>query len=144
MVLGVGGCLQRGVGREEALQAGGVGAAVHVDEGRLAAGVIVLCIRCLRYTMPVYIGAPSTRARCAHAPALKGGKRLLRAICGAGGHGAKIGNKLFITLILQQIPITMCKRRHIICKTNKTFYILTEFFYTIFYVKIKHIPKKML
>ena len=90
VALRVGGRLQHGVGAQEALQARGVGAAVHVDEGGLAAGAIALCVNYLLYTMAVYIGAPSTRARCAHTPTLKGGKRLQWAVCGASGHGAKI------------------------------------------------------
>ena len=44
--------------------------------GGVVAGAIALYISCLRYAMAVYIGAPSTRARCAHTPTLKGGKRL--------------------------------------------------------------------
>ena len=90
VVLGVGGCLQHGVGAQEALQAGSVGAAVHVDEGGLAAGAIALCVRCLRYAIAVCIGAPYTRVTYAHAPAMAGGWQLLWVICGAGGHGAKI------------------------------------------------------
>ena len=48
VVLGVGGRLQHGVGAQEVLQARAVGAAVHVDEGGLAAGAVVLYLRCLR------------------------------------------------------------------------------------------------
>ena len=84
--------LQHGVGAQEALQAGGVGAAVHVDEGWLAAGAIVLCVSYLLCTIVVPISAPSTLAIYAHAPAMAGGWQLFRAICGAGGHGAKIQN----------------------------------------------------
>ena len=90
VALRVGRSLQHGVGAQEALQTGSINAAVHVDEGGLAASAIVLCVSCLRYTMAVCIGAPSTRARCAHTPTLKGGKRLQWAVCGASGHGAKI------------------------------------------------------
>ena len=60
--------------------------------GGVAAGAIALCVRCLRYAIAVCIGAPYTRVTYAHTPSLKGGKRLLRAICSADGHGAKIGN----------------------------------------------------
>ena len=91
VALRVGGGLQHGVRAQEVLQTGSINAAVHVDEGGLAASAIVLCVSCLRYTMAVCIGAPSTRARCAHTPALKGGKQLQWAICGTGGHGAKVG-----------------------------------------------------
>ena len=94
MVLRVGGSLQHGVGAQEALQTGSINAAVHVNEGGLAAGAIALCVRCLRYAIAVCIGAPYTRVTYAHAPALKGGKRLLRAVCSAGGHGAKISKLL--------------------------------------------------
>ncbi len=89
MVLGVGGRLQHGVGREEALQAGGVCAAVHVDEGGLAAGAIVLCVSCLRCIVGVRIGAPYPRITYAHAPALKGGALLMGAVCSTDGHGSK-------------------------------------------------------
>ena len=95
MVLRVGGGLQHGVGAQEPLQAGGVGAPVHVDEAGLAAGAIALCIKCLRCAVAVRIGAPSTPARYAPTPVLKGGKRLLGAICSADGHMAKVEKYLY-------------------------------------------------
>ena len=92
VALRVGGSLQHGVGAQEALQARGVGAAVHVDEGGLAASDMVLCMSCLRCIVGVRIGAPSTLTICAHTSALKGGALLLGAVCGASGHGARYKN----------------------------------------------------
>ena len=101
VALRVGGSLQHGIGAQEALQTGSINAAVHVNEGGLAAGAIALCVRCLRCVVGVHMSAPYTRVTYAHTPALKGGKRLLRAICSAGGHGAKVG-KLFGKYLLLQ------------------------------------------
>ena len=83
VALRVGGSLQHGVGAQEALQAGGVGAAVHVDEGGLAAGDIVLCIKRLHCAVAVRIGAPTSLTGCSHASAMIGGKLLQWTICGA-------------------------------------------------------------
>ena len=90
VALRVGGRLQHRVGAQEALQTGSINAAVHVDEGGLAASAIVLCMSCLRCIVAILVSAPYTRVACAHTPALKGGKLLLGTICGTGGHGAKI------------------------------------------------------
>ena len=73
-----------------------------MDEGGLAAGAIVLCVCCLRCAIAVCAGAPTTRAGCTHASAMVGGALLLGAICGAGGHGAKVG-KLYLTLKISNI-----------------------------------------
>ena len=60
--------------------------------GGVVAGAIALCVSYLCCAVVVRMSAPYTRVTYAHAPALKGGKRLLRAICNAGGHGTKIMN----------------------------------------------------
>ena len=95
VVLRVGGSLQHGVGAQEALQTGSINAAIHVDEGGLAAIAIALYISYLLCTIVILISAPSTLAIYAHAPAMAGGWQLLWAICGADGHGAKVGKYQF-------------------------------------------------
>ena len=61
-----------------------------MDEAGLAAGAMVLCIKRLHCAVAVRVGVPYTRTGYSHAPAMVGDRRLKRAVCGAGRHGAKI------------------------------------------------------
>ena len=70
--------------------------------GGVVAGAIALCVSYLCCAVVVRMSAPYTRVTYAHAPALKGSKRLLRVICGASKHGAKVGNLCQKSMISKQ------------------------------------------